>query len=127
MFSRNRLIIFFLLLATAFSVYFYSFQSHRDIQNEVSLYSLQSEELIREFDQNSAIALSKYSNQVITFTGTLTQQLETSLVIQNRIHCSLIDSLSPLKLKSTLVIKGRCVGYDDLLNEIKLDQCAILN
>jgi hypothetical protein len=34
--------------------------------------------------------------------------------------------LSKLKVNDTIVVKGRCIGYDDLLEEIKLDQCSIV-
>lgn len=33
---------------------------------------------------------------------------------------------SELKANNPISVKGRCIGYDDLLEEIKLDQCSIV-
>jgi hypothetical protein len=30
-----------------------------------------------------------------------------------------------LKVNDSVTVKGRCIGFDDLLEEIKLDQCTI--
>ena len=29
-------------------------------------------------------------------------------------------------LNNDVTIKGRCIGYDDLLEELKMDQCIII-
>jgi hypothetical protein len=34
---------------------------------------------------------------------------------------------SSIKKDQPVTVKGRVVGYDDLMAEIKLDQCSILN
>ena len=49
-----------------------------------------------------------------------------SITINNKIFCNFTKIFSELKVNDPISVKGRCIGYDDLLEEIKLDQCSIV-
>lgn len=125
--SSKKLVIFAVsCLIMILVVFLFTSKNHRIIHKEVSAYSLSSSQLIYDFHQDYEAALIKYSNQTITISGRVTQKLENSLVIQDKIHCVFANSVDDLKPPSSVTIKGRCVGYDDLLHEIKMDQCILL-
>jgi len=43
--------------------------------------------------------------------------------LDHSIICNLKELDTTLKENQTIIVKGRLVGFDDLLGEIKLDQC----
>ena len=78
-----------------------------------------------EFAKNTELATSKYLNKAIEITGKVTA-VENSLVTLNgKISC-LLQTNEKVDLNTSIVIKGRVTGYDDLLEELKLDQCIII-
>jgi hypothetical protein len=49
-----------------------------------------------------------------------------NVTINNKIYCQFESLNNDLKVNDSVAIKGRCIGFDDLLEEIKLDQCSII-
>jgi len=37
------------------------------------------------------------------------------------------DLIASLKVGASLTVKGRCLGYDELLEIVKIDQATIIN
>ena len=108
--------------------YNYLYQDHRDIQTETSTYNLSSEELLEEFQINSDDSESKYLDKTITVSGNITHVDLQSIVIDDVVFCQFKEKQNfNFKESKIITIKGRFLGYDDLLEEIKLDQCHIIN
>ncbi|WP_191858305.1 OB-fold protein [Hanstruepera ponticola] len=121
------IIISILILLGVFG-YNYLYQDHRDIQTEKSIYKVSSQNLIEEFQINSDDSESKYLDKTITVFGYISHVDVHSVVIDNVVFCQFEERLNPkLKESNNITIKGRFLGYDDLLEEIKLDQCHIIN
>ncbi len=70
----------------------------------------------------------KWQNAFIVLKGKVTGLDQQGLSLNQTIYCQLEDSLniSQVKVNASVAIKGRFIGYDDLLEEIKLDQCIII-
>ncbi len=67
-----------------------------------------------------------YSNRIVEISGQLTYSDASVITLDHRFIC-LMDSNSVLSKKmKNVTIKGRYVGYDDLLDEFKLDNCLII-
>ena len=48
------------------------------------------------------------------------------MTLNEVIFCQFIDSIdSDFKPGMSITVKGRMIGYDDLLEQVKLDQCGI--
>ena len=47
-------------------------------------------------------------------------------MINNKIFCKFDNIVNKININDSIVVKGRCIGYDELLEEIKLDQCSIV-
>ena len=58
-------------------------------------------------------------------SGIVTAIGSKSVTISNKIYCQFETLNSDLKVNDSIAVKGRCIGFDDLLEEIKLDQCSI--
>ncbi|RNC86986.1 MAG: hypothetical protein ED556_06065 [Winogradskyella sp.] len=119
------LLVFALLLIGAYFGYNYLYQDHRDIQAEVADYSVKASDFITEFTSDSETAQTKYLNKTIVIEGEITTQTNNSITLNNSIFCSLLET-NPVSESQNIKVKGRCIGYDDLLEEIKLDQCSII-
>lgn len=115
------------IIISAFSLYKYIYQNHRDIANETSSYVITATNLIAEFSINPIDSETKYLNKTIEISGLLTNLSSNNLTINNQVFCLFSNTIQkPLSTNSQIKIKGRFIGYDDLLEEIKLDQCFII-
>ena len=86
-----------------------------------------SSELIDSFKNNSKSAEQNYLNKTIIVSGIITEQSKATITLDDVIFCSFINEKSKtLNIKNKVFIKGRCIGYDDLLEQVKIDQCTII-
>lgn len=126
--NLRKLIILITLIIIAFFVYQYIYQDHRDINTEKPEFTLSSDDLILQFSKNASEAETKFLNKTIEVSGLVSEVNDQNLVISNTIFCQFLNPItSPININTPINIKGRCIGYDDLLEEIKLDQCTIIN
>lgn len=120
-----------LLLVAVIGVigYNYIYQDHRDINEEKANFSTTAIDIQKEFSNNAGASEAKYLNKVIKIVGQVSEINETGFTLNDAVFCSVNESnkLSKDNLSKTITIKGRCIGYDDLLEQIKLDQCTIIN
>lgn len=116
------------LLAFGSIAYFYVYKQHRDISLEQSAYELSANDLVSEFSSNKEIANSKYVDQTISIYGKVTalDLAISTIIINNKISAVLFkDQGANLVVGQKIIIKGRLVGFDDLFEEIKMDQCSV--
>ena len=113
-----------MVLAGFLIIYNYVFPEHRSIEKEKPLYSAEATLVFKEFMDNLTLAEVKYLDQTIVVTGVVTSLSSDNLTINNKISCKFDGPISGFSIHDSIVIKGRCIGFDDLLEEIKLDQCS---
>lgn len=127
--KKNKILIFILLvLITGYLVYSYVYKSHRDIASEKGSFAVSAEVLFNEFKANEQQANLKYLDHTINVYGEISNidLAANSVIIEDKMVAVFKDKI-PLSLKvhSDVNIKGRFIGYDDLLGELKMDQCGI--
>ena len=106
--------------------YNYIYQDHRNIQNESPEFILTSNSISLEFSNNFSKAEKKYLNKTIEIEGVITELDSNTLTLNNKVFCQFTKSQNiNIKNNTSINIKGRFIGYDDLLEQIKLDQCII--
>lgn len=126
--KKKTIVIIIIILAVAIVGYNYVFQEHRNIEKEQAEYVVTASSLSDEFSINPAASEQKYLNKTIEVSGAVSNKSHSSVTLNNIIFCQFSTSISAeLKDKAQIQIKGRFIGYDDLLEEIKLDQCIIIN
>jgi hypothetical protein len=125
---KKRYIAIILLIVTLVITYFYVHKEHRKIEEETAVFIITSEQIDRDFIQNSLNAEAKYLNQTIEISGLVSEVNHNNITLDGQIFCQFNNNIeNPPGINSEIKIKGRFIGYDDLLEEIKLDQCIITN
>jgi len=121
------LIALLLIIITGYVGYSYLYQDHRDIAKEKPSYSISSEEFLTSFLNDTATATEKFLNKTIEITGKVTAVEKGNITINNQVYIALLTPATPTDLlNKEVVVKARCIGYDDLLEEVKFDQGTVL-
>jgi len=126
---KKFMVVFSLVIIVAIGIYFYTYQSHRDIATEKPDYSLTLTNLQKDFETNDSLFNAKYADKTIEIYGIITaiDLKNQSIMLDDKIAISLDTFVAnSLKISDTTFIKGRYVGFDDLLEEFKIDQAIIL-
>jgi hypothetical protein len=122
---QNKLIVIFILIIGSIIAYSYMYPNHRSISEETVSFAVKADYIHGEFIQNSAQAEQKYLDQTLLVSGLVTAIDSKSLTIENKVYSQFETLNSDLNVNDSVTVKGRCIGFDDLLEEIKLDQCTI--
>lgn len=124
---KKMILIAIVFLIIAVVTFKYVYKDHRDIVSERAEFIVESEDLILEFDSNSELASQKYLNKTIEVVGIITGIEKDIVMLNNSIVCYVVNAGNNIPtLNSHVIVKGRFIGYDDLLEEIKIDQTSII-
>jgi len=119
------LIIIVALALGAFGMYSYLYKPQRNIGTEEASYTLAAKDLAADYKKDAVTADAKYLNKTIQIKGTITHVADSLVTLDSLVTCG-FDGLPPArKTLETVIVKGRCIGYDELFGEVKLDQCTI--
>lgn len=97
----------------------------RDLENEKSEYTVSAISVSNEFSTDPKNATTKYLNKAVEITGKVTSVNENVITLDEKISCQL-KSPEKVEVGTQVNVKGRVTGYDDLFEELKLDQCLIV-
>ena len=97
----------------------------RNLQTETASFSITATELTSEFSKNVAVASKKYTEKAIQIKGLVTDMSNNQVILNGTVICQ-FEKKPIIKSGQTIIIKGRFVGFDDLLGELKLDQCYLI-
>ena len=126
---KNKIwILLILIFILGFLGYNYVYKDHRNVSNESADFTVDVNLLSEEFKNNPETSEKKYLNKTLIITGEITEINKSDLTLSNIVFCDFTETIitNILKLNSSCSIKGRFIGYDDLLEQIKLDQCTLL-
>jgi hypothetical protein len=117
------LLLVVLLLAISINYVFHG--GARDLAKEEAEFTVSSKAIIVEFSSDVTSATKKYSDKAISITGKVTAVSDSILTIDQTIICNFKSPVSTIKKEQSISVKGRFVGFDDLLGELKFDQCSV--
>jgi hypothetical protein len=128
--NRKKWILATLLVGLVIALlgYNYIYQDHRDIASEAPDYTISATELTQAFQKNEETATKKYLNKTVLVEGVVNTINSEGLTIEPSVFFALSEKEvgNPAVSKATTIkVKGRCIGYDNLLEEIKFDQASI--
>jgi hypothetical protein len=123
---KKLIFIFLGIVVLGFIGYKYVYQEHRNIAEEEAEHMVSAKELAADFEKNTSQAETDYLNKTIVVTGKITALGEKNMTLDNKVFCQFNEPIEWAKLHSTVKIKGRCIGFDDLLGQAKMDQCSII-
>ena len=124
--KKSRIIALFLLLSVVVGVSAFNYVMHgggRNLLKEETNFSVSSNDLAKEFSTNTNLANAKYLEKAVAVKGIVADVNNNVITLDNGIVCTLQTANNAIKKNQVVTIKGRVVGYDDLMEEIKLDQC----
>jgi hypothetical protein len=122
----KMILLFAVLLIVGFISYSYILTGGaRDLEKETSEFSVSANDVFAEFSANAEMATTKYLNKAVEITGKVTNVTDNVVTLDGKVSCQLQVSKQVVR-NSQLKIKGRVTGYDDLIEELKLDQCLIV-
>ena len=118
--------ILIILIILSIIAYLYIYKDHRNIETEKPIFIVTANSIGSEFSNTSLKSEKKYLNKTIVISGVISEINQNNLTLNDAVFCQFNKSINQtLKVKSEIEIKGRVIGYDDLLEQIKLDQCVI--
>ena len=129
---KLSILLVVIVMTTAYFVYN---KPHRNILAEEAKFSLALTQMNDEFLADEEAAYKKYFNQVVEISATASSinkkengrydvVLNSNGVIANGELISAGDQFEAL-INKEVVLKGLFIGYDNLLEEIKLSECSI--
>lgn len=120
------IVLVFLLMGIV--TYKYLYKSHRDIASEAAVFNNNALALTNEFKQDGDKASEKYLNNVVMVEGVITGIEGDGIVLNKTVYVQFSEANFPkITLKEHFKIKGRCLGYDELLELVKFDQSIAIN
>ena len=123
---KNRRNLVLLLLLFTLGVYFgynYMYQDHRDIKTEEAYKTMPATDLVEIFKANAS---PDELNKTIEVSGSVSEMDGNSITLDNAVQCSFDAAVSGINLNDKITIKGRCIGYDDLFEIVKIDQSNLI-
>ena len=125
---KKWIIILLAVIIGAIVAYNYIYQDHRNIETEKAEFVMSANEISNLFSENSSSSEQKFLNKTIEISGLISEINTNDITIDDKVFCQFTETTSrKLKENSKVTIKGRVIGYDDLLEHLKLDQCTIIN
>ncbi|WP_202703645.1 hypothetical protein [Flavobacterium sp. UGB4466] len=114
------------LISTGLYFYYgFLFKEARNIESEIPEFSITTVKLLDDYNSNTEKADSLYLNKTIEITGKVTKETDSAVILENNIFCLLTQKTKDKLLNSKVTVKGKCIGFDELFQEVKLDQCTI--
>ena len=112
------------IVILAIAVYYYVMHGGaRNVSNEETAFTISSKKITDQFATNVDASNKKYLDKAIAITGIVTNANGKEVILDNSIICNLKEVDATIQKDQKVTLKGRLVGYDDLMGEIKLDQC----
>ena len=97
----------------------------RDIKSETAAFTIASKAIVAEFTANVDASNKKYLEKPVAISGIITSVNGQDVILDDSVFCNFSSVDASLKTGQSVTVKGRVVGYDDLLGELKLDQCNL--
>ena len=125
--NKKIAIAFFILAIIGFGAYYsynhFLYKEARNIKTEEASFTIKSSDLFKEYNTDLTKADAKYLNKTIEILGTVTEVSDSTLTLDKKIFCKMTQKADSNLLNKSISIKGRCIGYDDLFEQVKFDQC----
>ena len=95
------------------------------IEDVKSDYNHSVKQFYLEFVESNVAFDRKYLNKVISLTGNVTVVQDSVIVLNNKIVCIANGKFNNTIKDKTIKVKGKYVGYDELFDNLKMDECVI--
>lgn len=115
-----------IILIGSFAYNYVLYGGSRNLETEKTDFNVTSFSITSEFTANTENANKKYLEKAVSIRGKISFINANEVYLDDIIICNFKNTDSSIKDGQTVTIKGRIVGYDDLMGELKLDQCFVI-
>lgn len=126
----KRLLTFSVIVGAivgSWAVWYVFFKPHRNVGTETAAYSMTSAALSTTM-KNDTAAFAKYIDKALLVEGPIST-IDGNHVSMENIICNIdstdLPKIAALKIGTVVKIQGRLTTYNDLMEEIMMDQCVI--
>ena len=100
------------------------YKPHIDLHDRPVKFTGTATELIANVRSN----VTAWQDEAVQLTGEVTSIEEAGFTLDSVVYCQVGGALplEQIRLNTTILIKARVIGYDDLLEEVKLDQTVLI-
>ena len=124
--KRSRIIILVVVaigLIGSIITYNYLYKGHVTMADQEALFIGSAVEFETKILAND----SEWNNKVVELSGDITALETKSITLNSSTYCQLdsVTTSDGLAVGQKINIKGKFIGYDDLLEEVKVSQCII--
>ena len=120
------LLVVFCVIVLGRAVYKYVYHEHVNVEEARADYVISAHDLAAEFSQNQEKASKKYLEAIVTVVGVISEIDSEGILLNDAVFCYFSEVI-PAQQAKEVHIKGRCIGYDELLEVVKIDQCSFVN
>jgi hypothetical protein len=127
--ARRVIILLVVLAAGAGGYIFYNnylYKEARNVAAEQPAFTLSADVLLADYEADADAATARYLNKTLSVQGRVTSINDSVAIIDSAVFCALAAKAG-VKQDEVVTIKGRCIGYDEIFGEVKLDQCTLNN
>jgi putative nucleic acid binding protein len=126
--KKILLIIVAVFLVLGYAGYKYVFKGPRDVSSESASLTTTAVKLKTDFSSDQNTANTKYIGKTIIISGMVTEKTNESITLNNGVICILsTKEKNTIALNTSVKIKGKVDGYDDLFEQVKLTESSIVN
>ena len=121
--------LFLLFIIGLIIIYVIYNKPHKDFNKSPIETTIESIDLISFYQDNPDNANTRFLDKFILVIGTITDIEKNIIILDNSIVCTLDPSQiinDQININTKVSVKGRCIGYDDLLEEVRIDHCFII-
>ena len=123
--KKNKFFITVLVLFSSIGIviYTYTMRAPTTIENKKIDFTGSAEELLLKITDHT----EEWQDKIVVVSGEVTSSDDKGIMLSRKIYCQLkqVTDIQKINLSNNISLKGRIIGYDDLLEELKLDQCII--
>ena len=121
-------IVILFVVGLFFSARYYAYNGgKRDLNSEEAEYTLTAKEFVAKFVTDEIEANKKYLEKPVAISGKITSINNKEIILDEVVVCMLNAVESKLIVGQVILVKGRVIGYDDLMGSVNMDQCSINN
>ena len=129
--NKITLITISLLFFIAFfgTVFFVYNKPHKDFSSAQADMTIDATKLYEHYQNDLSDANLKFLDKVLLVNGIVTELNSNLVIVGGNVVCALDSSYvldTDIILDAKISVKGRCIGYDDLFGEVRIDHCFII-
>lgn len=107
---------------TVMCVVTYVYMPKENVQEAEIQFSGSSQEFVTSFKS----APNTYLGKVVEISGQVKSASDHSILLRGGVFCQFnTDTILSLDVLKHVVLRGKVLGYDELVDEVKLSQCII--